>query len=69
MSPQEHYFENLVCAFARLENEGYNNVKKHDSNPEYFGQDVKEAIEICAVYVIDICNWDKEKVTKLLKNY
>ena len=66
MSSQEHYFENLMYAFARFGHEGYNNTQKYDINCKYFEQDVKEAIEICATYVIDICNWDKEKVTKLL---
>lgn len=64
--PEEHYFENLLFAYAKYDDEGYDKVKQNDSNIEYFDQDVKQSIEICATYVIDCCDWDKEKLSKFL---
>ena len=66
MSPEEHYFENLLFAFARGGNDCYDKVVENDPNLEWFNADVKEAIETCAIYVIDCCEWDKDNVNKLL---
>ena len=66
MSPEEHYFENLLFAFAKGGNEFYGKVVENDSNPKWFDADVKKAIETCAVYVIDCCEWGKDNVSKLL---
>lgn len=67
MSPVEHYFENLLFTFAKhgLSKE-YDEIKKNDSNIQYFDQNVKDAIETCTTYIIDCCNWDKNKVNELL---
>lgn len=67
MSPEEHYFENLLFAFERGGNESFDKVVENDSNPEWFNDDVKKAIETCAIYVIDCCKWDKGNVNKLLQ--
>lgn len=55
MSNEEHYFENLLYAYARGGYEGYDRCKTYDSNIGYLSDDVKRAIEICVSYVIDCC--------------
>lgn len=57
MSNEEHYFENLLCSYKRGGQEQYDLCKKIDSNIRYLGNDVKRAIEICASYIIDCCEW------------
>lgn len=67
MSPEEHYFENLIFAFAKGGLDEYDKVVENDCNTKWFSQDVKHAIEICAIYVIDCCQWNKDKVSELLE--
>ena len=66
MSNEEHYFENLLFAYSRGGVERYDKVKEHDSNIQYLTNDVKRAIETCASYVIDCCNWNPEVIGDFL---
>ena len=66
MSPEEHYFENLLFAFANGGIDYYDRVTENDSNLEWLSADVKKAIETCAIYVIDCCKWNEDNVNKLL---
>lgn len=60
MSNEEHYFENLLFAYARGGYGSYDQCKKDDSNIRYLSDDVKRAIEICVSYVVDCCGNDEE---------
>lgn len=60
MSNEEHYFENLLFAYARDGYGGYDQCKKDDSNIKYLSDDAKRAIETCVSYVVDCCGWKEE---------
>ena len=66
MSTQEHYFENLLYAFKRGGFENYEKCKEHDLNIEYLSSEEKAAIEICAYYVLDCCEFKQDNVTFFL---
>ena len=66
MSPEEHYFENLLFAYKRGGIEQYERCKETDSNTQYLSQDTKRAIETCASYVIDCCGWKPEDLEDFL---
>jgi len=68
MSDQEHYFENLLFAYARSDGSKFiEDLIPNDSNLKYFGPEVKKAIETCAVYIIDCCNWNPKVVGDFLQ--
>lgn len=64
MSPQEHYFENILFRYKdtgelQLEDE---------SNTHWMTWEEILTIQKCAIYVIDnLCGWDKEKVKHILE--
>ena len=60
MSNEEHYFENLLFAYSKGGMEQYDLCKQKDSNIQYLDEKVKFAIESCASYIIDCCDWQKE---------
>ena len=57
MSPEEHYFENLLYAFASGGMEAYHKQEEIDSNTQYFSKETEQAIKICADYFLDCCDW------------
>lgn len=59
MSNEEHYFENLLFAYKRGGIELYEICRQTDSNTKYLDDSVKKSIEMCAIYVIDCCNWEQ----------
>lgn len=67
MSAEEHYFENLLAAYARGGLDMYNKISESDSNLEELDVEVKEAIETCAIHIIELCEWDEKEVGKMLK--
>ena len=64
MSNQEHYFENLLFAYTRGT---YDECHRFDSNIKWLTDEEKAAIETCATYIIDCCNWDKDVVKAFLE--
>jgi hypothetical protein len=67
MSAEEHYFENLLTAYARGGFELYNKISECDSNLEELNTETKETIQTCATYVIEHCDWDEKAVERMLK--
>lgn len=67
MSPEEHYFENLLFAYSNGGRDAYRKCKDNDNNTRYFSEETKRAIETCAIYVIDVCNWEQETVKQFLE--
>lgn len=67
MSPQEHYFENLLFAFVRGGREQFNKCKENDKgNLHWLDDNESKAIVTCAIYIIDCCNWNPEVVGDFL---
>lgn len=67
MSNEEHYFENLLFSYAGGGAEQYDICKENDINTQYFSQETKRAIEICASYIIDCCKWEQDVLDDFLK--
>jgi len=69
MSPEEHYFENLLFKYARDGHVDYvSDLLPLDSNLSSFSYSVRKAIEACATYVIECCGWDKEVLDSFLNS-
>lgn len=66
MSPEEHYFENLLHAYKNGGGEQYEKCKSSDCNPRYFSKETKKAIETCATYIIDCCGWEQDTLGDFL---
>ena len=66
MSPEEHYFENLLFSYARGGKEQYIKCKTHDLNVPYFSEEIKHAIETCSTYIIDCCGWKQDTLQNFL---
>ena len=66
MSAEEHYFENLLCAYIRHSDQYINELLPDDPNIKWFSKETKRAIEICASYLIDCCNWDPNVLSNFL---
>ena len=66
MSPQEHYFENLLYAYKRGGDGSYETCRENDINTQYFSKETKLAIETCAAYVIDCCGWKQSVLEDFL---
>lgn len=66
MSNKEHYFENLLFAYKDGGRDSFYKCMENDSNIKSITADAKDAIETCAIYVIDCLDWDKDKVWTLL---
>ena len=64
MSPQEHYFENILYNYKRtgklqLEDE---------ANTHWMTWEEIQAVQKCAIYVLDnICKWDQKNVEHILE--
>lgn len=59
MSNEEHYFENLLFAYANSDGHTYvNELIPNDSNLRYLTKEQVFAIQTCAVYIIDCCGWN-----------
>lgn len=62
MSNIEHYFENILFYYAKTEE-----FPIKDDNIKYLSKDEKEAIEICAQYIIyDLCDGSGDKLAIIL---
>jgi hypothetical protein len=66
MSPEEHYFENLLHAYKDGGDKQYEKRKSDDRNPQYFSKETKAAIETCAIYIIDCCGWEQDTLEDFL---
>lgn len=66
MSPEEHYFENLLYAYKRGGNGSYETCRENDVNTQYFSKETKLAIETCAAYIIDCCGWEQNVLEDFL---
>ena len=66
MSPEEHYFENLLFAYKRGGDGSYETCREKDANIKYFSNETKLAIETCAAYIIDCCGWEQNTLGDFL---
>lgn len=65
MSPQEHYFENILFSFKN--GQSYDEAVVDKSNTQWLTIEEINAIQTCALYVINnICDWSKDKMEHIL---
>ena len=65
MSPVEHYFENILFHYVKTDGKE-STYRYDDTNTRYFSPEVKQAIQECAVYIIDCCNWNPAVIKDFL---
>ena len=66
MSCEEHYFENILYTYKRTGD--WKKAIDDKLNTDELSIEVIDAIQTCAIYIIDVCNWNKDNVAKLLSH-
>lgn len=66
MTCEEHYFENILYTYKRTGD--WENAIDDKLNTDELSTEVIDAIQTCAIYIIDVCNWNKDNVAKLLSH-